>query len=81
MTEQWPQPWGDILPDSEDSGILFDSSESWVDFGPVRFYDETVYINFDSVWETDENRNLWMPLGDFFAGQSSATDTTGKSEE
>lgn len=68
MSDEWPKAWDDITPDTSDSSP-FITNTTWVDLGPMRFYDETVYINPDAVWE-GENRDVWMPLGNFLAREA-----------
>jgi len=66
----WPKPWGDIKPSPEDD-ILIDFATQYIDIGPLRCYDDTIYINADAGRETDENKDAWMPLEIYFAEQGS----------
>jgi hypothetical protein len=68
MSDEWPKAWDEITPDT-DTTPFASIGTTWVDLGPLRMYDDTVYINPDSVWEGD-NRDVWMPLGHFLAGGS-----------
>lgn len=67
MSDEWPKPWDEITADTGDSSFM-SIGASWVDLGPLRFYDETVYINPDAAWE-GENRDRWLPLGRYLAGE------------
>jgi len=69
VPSEWPKPWDEITGISEQTtepdAKYFASGfgPSWMDMGPLRIYDETVYINADGGHETDENRDRWMPFG------------------
>lgn len=75
MSGEWPKAWGEITPDLSDSPFTVVTT-NYVDLGPLRCYDDTVYINPDSVWE-GENRDRWMPLGNFLAGEPTGDERGG----
>jgi len=65
--DEWPKPWSLIQDTGPPNGIGVIGSQ-YLDMGPLRTYDGTVYINADAGHETDENRDRWMPLGVYLAG-------------
>jgi len=68
MSDEWPKPWGAITPDLANEPFQAFSTQ-YINAGPLRIYEGTIYVNVDAVWETDENRDLWMPLGNYIAGE------------
>jgi len=65
--DEWPKPW-DIIRDTAPPNGRMTVSSQYLDMGPLRAHDGTVYINVDGGVETDENRDLWMPLAVYLAG-------------
>lgn len=59
-TSEWPKPWKQVT-ENVDSQLIVRHDE-WVDIGPLRRYEGTVYMNVDGGRESEENRDLWMPL-------------------
>lgn len=68
--DDWPKRWEAInSPTSTDGdGVSAAAIEQWVDFGPIRTYHGTVYINADAGTSERDNRDLWMPLGNYLTG-------------
>ena len=77
MIGEWPKPWSEI---EEKERPSYDESYWQVGLelhaGVVRTHDGTLYINADSGHVTDENRDLWLPLGVYL--QQNHDDTKAK---
>jgi len=61
MSGEWPKPWDDIREPKDDS-MFADFSDRWVDMGPLRAYNDTVYIRDNAGRENIEYNDGWWPL-------------------
>lgn len=67
-TQEWPKKWDDIGYTPERDDIFIDSIHGgFVDFGPLRIYEDTVYIN-EVGGDVDMESEFWMPLGVYLRG-------------
>lgn len=64
MTSEWPKEWSEIEGEERPKcGDSYWQVGAELHAGVVRTHEGTLYINADSGHVTDENRDLWLPLG------------------
>lgn len=62
--DEWPKPWDEIQPSPDtDQFTVRSMSDKYIQYGTtMRGYQGTLYVPVDVGRETDENRDLWLPL-------------------